>query len=58
MSQDEEYERQVEEEFDRYIRRAIFDASNEYRKEKGWPLLSEDEFDYNEDDLPDSEDIP
>ena len=30
MSQDEEYERQVEEEFDRYIRRAIFDASNEY----------------------------
>jgi hypothetical protein len=40
-----ESEKELEERFDRFIKSEIFKASNEYRKEKGWPLLTEEEAD-------------
>jgi len=45
MQNESDREREIEEEFDRYIRQEIFNASNEYRREHGLPLLSEGELD-------------
>lgn len=45
MCTDNEREWQLEKEFDRFIRREILDAANEYRREKGLPLISGDETD-------------
>jgi len=38
-----ENERQVEENFDRFVRQELLSAANEMRKEKGLPPLTEDE---------------
>ena len=44
MSQErKETEREIEERFDREMRQAILDASNEYRKEHGLPLVTAEE---------------
>jgi len=40
---DREHERQVEEDFDRFVRQELLNAANEMRKEKGLPPLTEDE---------------
>lgn len=40
---DREHERQVEEDFDRFIKQELMNAANEMRKEKGLPPLMEDE---------------
>lgn len=40
---DREHERQVEEDFDRFIRQELLNAANEMRKEKGLPPLTEDD---------------
>jgi len=40
---DREHERQVEENFDRFVRQELLSAANEMRKEKGLPPLTEDE---------------
>jgi len=44
MQKESDHERRIEEEFDRHIRQELLKTSNEYRKEHGLPLLSEDEF--------------
>jgi len=40
---DREHERQVEEDFDRFVRQELLSAANEMQKEKGLPPLTEDE---------------
>lgn len=38
-----ETEQEIEERFDREMRQAILDASNQYRKEHGLPLITAEE---------------
>jgi len=40
---DREHERQVEEDFDRFVRQELLSAANEMRKKDGLPPLTEDE---------------
>lgn len=40
---DREHERQVEEDFDRFIRQELLSAANEMREKDGLPPLTEDE---------------
>lgn len=43
IEQKPEANQELVERFDREIRREILDASNDYRKEHGLPLITEDE---------------
>jgi len=40
---DREHEQHVGEDFDRFVRQELLNVANEMRKEKGLPLLTEDE---------------